>query len=942
MRRVPLLASLGLIALGLLAAPGCDGDDDPGPSASTTNQTDTNTEEGDMSLPGLEAQVDVTVDDRGMPHIYGASLHDVAMVEGYLMARDRFPMMEFVRRNVTGRLAEFLGTLSPDALEADIAARVIGYQRVANRIYDGMEPTEPTRVALDAFAAGVNVYIQELRDGTTKLPRGAGLLDLFLLPNKEAFTDWTPQDSLAIGRYLSSSLSYEGDTDIAITAAAAAAAAAYPAGDPREGIFRDFWSMDPARDVFTRDGFPNVGTDGGTSAKPSPPPGPSPAPQPVSLGALQRSLGFANAAKRHLERFGDETRGSNNWIVSGAKTASGFPIIANDPHLSLPSPPLFWYAHLNTTRAGGDLNVQGLSLVGVPGVIIGYNDHVAWGVTTAGHDVTDVYSETITPGAGDDPDTVLFNGNQVPIQIITETIKVSGEDDVVLHLENVPHHGVIVPQIVDGKVVPRTEDTALSVRWTGDEPSYEVRAFFGLNVAKDLDDAKAAIDHFEVGAQSFVITTTQGEIFWSTQARVPVRPAEAMTYDPETQTGVAPFMVLPGDGSAEWTGDLDDSHLPHDLNPARGFIATANNDLVGATLDGNPFNDPYYVGWDYDIGHRVARITERLDQLTTAGGVTPEDMMSIQADHQSPLGRHLTPALIASLERVAEERATPGTHADLADLVAATPAADLDLLDDVVARLGAWSFETATGVDIGDGAPGAAEVNDAIATSLFNATITQLAQLAFGDESTAIGSRPGSGAIAKTLQWALLTPERLVTYDGVSDTVLWDDVSTAGVTETRHERIARAALQGIATLRGTLGDDASQWTWGKLHTVRLTSLVPDISGTSAVDVPPADDPAFPGGFPRPGDNFGVDASNFGMWTNGNFTFGSGPVQRMVVEMTPDGPRAWNAIPGGQAFDPESPHHADEVEHWRRNNAPPLYFTDDDVDAHMESRATFTP
>ena len=259
-----------------------------------------------------------------------------------------------------------------------------------------------------------------------------------------------------------------------------------------------------------------------------------------------------------------------------------------------------------------------------------------------------------------------------------------------------------------------------------------------------------------------------------------------------------------------------------------------------------------------------------------------------------------------------------------------------------MARLGAWSFETATGVDIGDGAPDAAEVNDAIATSLFNATITQLVQLAFGDESTAIGSRPGSGTVAKTLQRALLTPERLVTYDGTDDTVLWDDVSTAGVTETRHERIARAALQGIATLRDTLGDDVSQWTWGKLHTVRLTSLVPDISGTSPVDVPPADDPAFPGGFPRPGDNFGVDASNFGMWSTGNFTFGSGPVQRMVVEMTPDGPRAWNAIPGGQSFDPESPHHADEAEHWRRNNAPPLYFTDDDIDAHMESRVTFMP
>lgn len=941
MRRVPLLASLGLISLSLLGAPGCAGDDTDPRRSTTTTTTTTPPVEG-VALPGLEGEVEVVIDDRGMPHIYAASLHDAAMVQGYLMARDRFPQMEMFRRQVVGRLAEFIGLLSPAALEADVAARVMGHGRIAEQIWAELTPEDPLRVALEAFAAGVNVHIQELRDGTAKLPAGADLLELFLLPNAEAFTDWRPQDSLAIGRYLSAALSYQGDTDVLMTAAAAAVAQAFPAGDPRAGAFRDFWSMAPAQAVFSRDGFPNVGSDGGTTAKPKAPVPPGPAPL-FSLEALTRSQRFFDAASRHLSQLGDDTRGSNNWVVSGSKTASGAPLLANDPHLSLPSPPLFWYAHLNTKRQGGDLNVEGLALAGVPGVIIGYNDDLAWGVTTAGYDVTDVYQETITDGQAGAPDTVLFKGQQVPIEIVTETIKVANNPDVVLELERVPHHGLIVPEIVDGNVVPRTSSAALSVRWTGNEPSHEIRAFFGLDVATSLDEAKAALDHFEVGAQNFVIVTKEGDIFWSTQSRVPIRDPAAMTYDVETQAGLSPAMVLPGDGSAEWTGDVDERYLPHDLNPTRGFIATANADPVGATADGNPFDEPHYVGWEYDLGHRIGRITERLGELTTQGGVTPEDMIAIQGDHQSALGRRLSPSFVAATARVAEERAAPGTHADLAALVAAATPDDLDALAEAASRLAAWSFEAAAGVDIGDGAPSQAEVDDAIATSIFNLTIPHLLQLAFGDEADAIGRRPGSGGAALALEWALLEPSRLATYDPARmDTVLWDDLTTPAEEETRDERVARAMLQAITTLRDRLGADMGQWAWGRLHTIRFTALVPMISGASPADIPLASDPLFPDGFPRPGDHFCIDSASYSAWSTDTFSYSTGPIQRMVVEMTPEGPRAWNAIPGGQSIDPDSPHHADEAERWRRNHAPPLYFTDADVDAHVESTVRFIP
>ncbi len=951
MRKLSILASVSVVLLGALASgAGCVliVEDDPRNNIVTNTHTS-----NDIALPGLKGAVSVTVDDRGMPHIYGSTTHDVVMVQGYLMARDRFPQMEIVRRQVTGRLTEFLGAVTVDPLNSDISARALGFKRVADKIYDSYAPEDEVKAALDAFAAGINIYIQELRDGKSKLPKGSGVIEL-LTQDKSLLVDWTPQDSIAIGRYLSYTLSYDGPEEVDLTQTRNDVAMIYPPGDARAGLFQDFWAFAPARNVFTQSGFPNVGMDSGTTAVLSPSKLNKLKPQKVNekankptfvanADALAKSKEFLRAATKLAEKFGDETRGSNNWIVSGKHTANGAPIIANDPHLSLPSPPVFWYSHLNTKQAGGDLDAAGISLVGAPGVILGFNDRIAWGSTTAGHDVTDAYEETITDDPVAGTSTVLFKGEQVAINKIKETIKVANSTDVVIELEEVPHHGIIIPIVENGQVIPRTSNKAISVRWTGDAVSNEIGAFLGLNKAKNLDEAKKALDLFEVGAQSFVVATADGDIFWSTQSKMPVRDANAMTYDPVTQTGNAPAFVLPGDGTCEWTGFLDEKFIPHDVNPDKGYIATANNDLIGTTEDGNPFNDPHYAAWGNDLGHRIARITERLDELVQKGGITPEDMSALQGDHQSALGRLLSPAFVEVAKKVAEERAVPGTHPDLSDVVAGAAAADLDLLTDAALRLEKWSFDAHAGVDIGDGEPEAAQIEDSIATAFFNASMIHVVGLAFGDESDAVGHRPGSSNIAKVLQWAILEPQKLATYDAVSgETVLWDNVTTDMVKETKAQCIAQGMLAALGTLKTQLGDEITAWRWGKLHTVKLNAMVPELIGESDATIPKPGDATFPNGFPRGGDNYGIDASNFGVWNPSKYSYGSGPVQRLVVEMTAEGPKAWNALPGGQHYDPESAHHADEMELWRRNQANPIYFTDADVNAHVESTIKFIP
>lgn len=950
------------VPLAMVMAAGCGGDDEPtsasdaGADSSVDSGPPTRIEEiprasEPLALEGLEASVEVVRDERGMPHIYGENLHDVFLAQGYVMARDRFPAMELVRRQVTGRIAEFASDLDPSSVDGDILARWVGHKRNAEAIYASLDPDGDEKMALEAFAAGVNLRIAEIRtgivDGTYRVPVGAELFNLIAL-NDAIFTDWTATDTLAIGRYLSHSLSDSASDEIALTAARAAVRETFPSDSSnaalaaRAGAFQDLWMSRPAGEtiILPPDSpSPLSGSRAGSRF-----PG-VPLPSRETLASAQT---FASSlSKFNALLFGeDQSRGSNNWVVSGTETASGAPIVANDPHLALGSPPLFWYVHLNTKRSGGTLDAQGLALMGVPGIILGYNDRVAWGVTTAYIDVTDVYAETIAEGTAGGADTVLFNDTQVPIETVTEQILLADGSRRAVTFERVPHHGLIVPTVSGGNVVPRTGTSALSVKWTGNEVSNELGAFLRLNLAQDLDEAKAAIATFEVGAQSFVVATRDGDIHWTQHARIPVRSAESFSYDAETGEGIAPMLVMPGTGDYEWTGTLAAADIPQATNPAQGFIATANNDAVGVWQDGDPTNDEIYLGADYAVGYRGRRITEELRRLTAAGDITPEQMSALQNDTHSNAGADYSVAFADAADRLAEEAATPGTHPDLADLADELDAPTLAKIADMSERVREWSTSLATPAAV-EGAPTSAEITDSVATTIFNVTLAQFLALTFDDELDELGVGLSSGYAINFLKRAFNDPESLATYrDG--QVAIFDDLRTEGVTETRDERIARAFVLALAWLEDSLATTVTDWRWGKLHTLRFASLIPNLS-SDALSIPPSNDPTFPAGFPRHGDMWAVDVGNYSLFAfRGSevqttaFATRAGAQQRLVVEMTTDGPRAWNALPGGQILDSTSPHFRDEAELWRRNEAPPLFFTEADVIANYESRETLTP
>lgn len=967
-------ATRNLLAIAIALVLGCDGaqpvadggtDGGPPPDAPTADGGPPATE---LQLTGLDGPVDVIVDDRGVPHIYGTTVHDVVMVEGYLMARDRYSQMEFIRRNVLGRIAEVAGALSAGAIQDDRDQRFLGFGRTGRAIYESLAPTDPTRLVAEAFVDGINQWIDQVAaQPTYQPPRGHDAMNLIL--TSPFFDRWQASDVFALARFQAWNLSYDAGADVSRTRARTGVAAAFPSSSADEGIraraglYGDLWTDRPARRVYTRSGFPNVSADTGTRAFAPRPPGPA-LPRPRILPRLDPSMlaradAFFERIDRNLGIPRDEHVGSNSWVVSGDHTQSGNAILSNDPHLSLIAPGVWWYVHLDTATMGGEnmIDAQGVAFAGLPGVVLGFNRDMAWSATTTGYDVTDVYRERVTyVNTGTPtapvwvPQSVRFRGADVALETIDEPIHIQGQTDPEpFRVYSVPHHGPIIP---DSYVYPTEVGNpvgeAMSVRYTGHETTNELAFFVGLLSASTFADAEAAQDNFIVGAQNFSFANAEG-IRWSTQARIPQRDARACTFSYDANgvpQGISPLFVLDGEnGEHEWTTDLEDRYIPHDENPAAGYIATANQDNVGVTDDGNPCNDDFYLGGDFDVGYRQARIRQRLDALVTRGDITTEDMITLQGESTSILGESLAGAFVTAIDHALGD---PSDDPALAAAVTEAGASGAEILMDARTRLNDWSYATPHGV----GASDASEIADSIATTVFNAALTRLTTLTLSDETDRIGRRPGSFQTLRAIEWAIAAPDTMYSYradyagvTGYDDSVIWDDMDTASVVETRDERIVRAILAGYAFLTTRLGADRAAWRWGRLHTIRFGQVVPALDGNEQISIPPQGDATFPDGFPRHGDMGAPDPGNFrdrnGVYDTTNFSFGSGASQRLVIEMAPAGPIPVNALPGGQVEDPDSPHHADEAEHWRVNEQPPLYFARPDVEAHAEQRIRVT-
>lgn len=894
-----------------------------------------------IQIDGLSAPVDVVRDDRGRPHIYASTLTDAVRAQGYVVALDRTVQLDLLRRQALGKSAEHFATINPNSIIQDIGMRTVGANRVAAAQYAAMEDNE-AKALLEAYADGVTQAFRRFRN--QELPLPAAITNYPL----EALEDWAAVDSLAIARLHTYLLSSTATQETYFTNLFADLGDTFPANSPdqavakRAGMIQDLWLLAPREHVYTS----SVGPQGPTS-KPAPP-----KPSQPGISRLPASTdGFFRILQQIQERLAPDGYGSNTWAISPSRSASGHVLLASDPHLAIGSPATFWPVALHVGAAGEGLHVSGVVFPGIPGISLGHNEHIAWGSAVAGYDVTDIYTEQLTP----DATAVMWKGNPVPLEFVEEVIKVQGSDPIVYRLPIVPHHGPIAPTVENGNILPLIPASgAVSIRWTGHVPSRDVEAILTLMHAKSVDEARTALDQFEVGAQSWVIGDTAGNILWTSHSRVPKRAPGARSYDPQTNTGNLPCLALPGDGTAEWEGDIPGDLIPWEKNPAKGFIVAANNDSLGGTDDGDPTNDTFpdgtsaYLGCKFDPGFRAARVSSLLEGATT--GLSPEDMAKFQGDARSALGSRLAPFLIEAITRGEAERTTPGTHPDLTALVA-DPAYAPERMAAARVALEQWGQEAdylaASGIDPetgellsdADGAPTAVEARAARATLLFNIWFVRLIRRTFGDEYLRAGREEG---IARAMQVEGMLhlveddPASFATLDpATNDSALWDDIETPEV-ESRHERALRSLLDALAWLdtNGT----GSNAVWGLHHAVRFT---PISELWTELYLPSTADPVFRFGFPRHGDLHAVDAGDYrGSWAleeSPSFTYATGAAQRFVIDLDPAGPRSWNTIPGGNIWDPTSPHFRDGADLWHRNQTRSVPFNVEDVVAAKESR-----
>jgi penicillin amidase len=509
--------------------------------------------EGNLRLPGLRATVTVARDDAGVPRIIAESDHDAYFALGFVHAQDRLWQMEIQRRLGAGRLAEILGA---PASATDTFMRTLGLYRLAERDFEGLSPD--VKSGLEAYSAGVNAYINA---HSGPLPP-----EFVLLRHRPE--PWTPADSVVWGKLMAMQL----------------------AGNWRDELLRARLQASlPAEQIA--DLWPDY-----------------PRGQPVTIGLSEPFLdhmlaAIPSAVLPHLA--------SNVWVVSGERSQTGKPILANDPHLGFQAPILWYLATVSTP----DLEVSGGTVPGTPFHLLGHNRRIAWGLTTTQSDTMDLFIEKAEGDGYSTPE-----GPQ-PFHTRSEIIKVRGADAVVINVRET-RHGPVISDVLGEKA----DGQILALSAAAFQPDDRtIQAVYKINRAGNWDEFQAALQDFHAPQQNVAYADVDGHIGLTSPGRIPIR---------KSGDGTLP---RPGwTGEFDWVGWVPFDALPRVFDPPSGVIVNANNKIVGD-------NYPYLLAANWPEGYRAQRILERLDERPRH---SIEDMSALQMDNLSLMAVELKPLLL--------------------------------------------------------------------------------------------------------------------------------------------------------------------------------------------------------------------------------------------------------------------------------------------------------
>jgi len=513
---------------------------------------------GRLGLDGLSFPVMIHRDRWGIPHIEAQDRGDLFFAQGVVHAQDRLWQLELNRRAATGRLAEIIGQTG---LETDRLARTLGFNRLAKETWN--TAPEQIRRDVEAYTSGINGYLRT----DPKLP-----VEFTLLRHRPEA--WRPQDSIALGRMMAWTLSH-------VWAGKLARAKLIEAVGPEAANQLD--AHYPKNNPVTL-------------------------PQGIEFNMLEPDAMFYSSGGPFLGRtIEGGSRGSNGWVLSPSLTNTGNPILCNDMHLPITTPSLWYYLHLRCQKSE-NLHAAGVSLPGVPYVLVGHNEHIAWGATVSFIDTEDLFIEQLNQ---DDALLYRYRDAWLPVQVLEERISIKGSADHVEQVRMTQHGPIISPVEADSNQVLALQSVAL-------QPGESFAGFALLNEAKSWSEFAHAVQQIETPALNILYADIAGNIGYYLSGRMPVR------------AQVRADVPVPGwDGDYEWIGRVPFEEMPHAINPEQGYIVSANHRIVGDDY-------PYYLGRSWRNGYRAKRID---DQIKTKRRMSVDDCRRLQMDDISIPGQ---------------------------------------------------------------------------------------------------------------------------------------------------------------------------------------------------------------------------------------------------------------------------------------------------------------
>lgn len=935
-------------------------------------------------VKGLVAKVEVIEDKFGTPHIFAKNLKDVYFMQGMLHARDRFFQMDVTRRTVEGSLAELLGPGDDNSnIDSDVQLRAFNLKSAVNAALPMMR--KETRDILKSYTKGVNAYLM-----ANPLPAQYQKLKI---SQKRM---WTETDCLLVGKGLALNLSFDID-DLTNTIALQKyqAAGAKQGFDGSALFFEDLFRNAPFIPTFS---IPDatgksLTTETSKASKVSK--------EAKAFQLEQKHWGeyieknikpeTIEMAEEYLEKIKripllaprsnatERERGSNWFLLSGKLTDSGAPLLNNDPHLSLGNPPIWYQMQLNATKGNKKLlNVTGVSLAGVPGIVLGHNDDIAWSATTSTFDVTDVYQEQIEAQFG--MISIIHDGKKEPVVFRDETFRVNqiadGKTDniqVVPPSNSVPVRLPIVPRRNNGPIISLSlaSSTALSIQFTGSGPTFEIETFLDFNRAKNVSEFQKALEFFDVGSQNFGVVTTTGDVGYFTSGEIPLRE----DLQAGKISGAPPTLIRNGVTGNEWIAKsqrpanqalnyeiLPFSEMPQVVNPTNGFIVTANADPVGVTANNNPFERKranggiYYIaGSSFASGSRASRLTLDIQDAVKSGKkITTEMARRFQADTRMRDAEILMPYIQQAFSNAQK----PDAPAMLA-LLATDPG-----ISEAIQRFKTWDFSTPTGLRLGydsftpynQSEPSQQQIDASVSTTIYSLWRTTIIQNTI---DAALSSRqltdvpPGRFAISALRN--LLDNFSTNKGKGKSGISFFSapNLSTSSPEAQRDFIILSSLRKTLDTLAGpdfALAFQGSKkqndYRWGFLHRIVFVS---DLGFSSDFSIPSANSniraplaglPGLPrdGGFDIPNassHNIRADKVN-------SFMFFSGPSKRTTIVMKPGAIDFTTAIPGGQSQIPNNKFYDNLLQFWLVADVYPVASTKQQITEQQEKVTVFIP